>query len=130
MKKQILFLATLLVTALAHAAFPIEGAWGTQQTQNGINFDITFVIANNSLTLINICSMNGSTAKAQVTVPATYDFTSMTSLQSAYDEQRSPDLAVDCNVNIQPEKLNYVVQGNSLILTQAGSAQQMILIRR
>ena len=129
MKKLLTILTLLAISNLAIALTPaIEGDWGTQQSANGILFDMTFSIHNNRLTLINVCSMYGQSATAQVTSTVTYDDTNLT-IQEAHQDQVS-NAGVSCNVSVQPDQLQYVVQGNQLILIKPGSNQSFVLIRR
>lgn len=132
MKKAMCLIATLMMSGLsiAQAAFPIEGNWGTTLSQGGMQFDMTFTIQNNTITLTNVCSMNGQFATARVSSPAAYDASSITIFNSGSDDQNSADYSVHCNVSIQPERLNYVVQGNLLIFSQNGSPQTFALTRK
>ncbi|HWU42742.1 MAG TPA: hypothetical protein VN132_04860 [Bdellovibrio sp.] len=132
MKKLISLLAVsiLSMASLAQAALPIEGNWGTRFTQNGYVFDATFSIQNNSITLTNVCSWQGRSVKVQVTVPASYDDKTLTTLGSASDERSLPDGSLHCNVSAQAESMNYVVRANQLILSQDGNPQTMVLTRK
>ena len=127
MKKSVLFLATVLFSAFAHAALPIEGSWGAKYSQGPLSFDITFTFTSDSLILTNVCSMGGRSATAQVTTSAFYTESSITTNQLVHDEESSG--GVNCNVSSQPGTINYSVQGNTLILSAPGNPQ-MVLNRR
>ena len=130
MKKICVFFVATLISCLAFAAFPIEGSWGGQQADNDFVFDMTMTVANGTVSLINVCSRGSQTARAQVSVPASYDASSLTVLGSAQDTQTSADGNLNCNVNAIPTRMNYVVQGDVLTLTQDGTPGAMVLMRR
>lgn len=119
MKKVVLIAITVFASAIAQAAgFPIEGDWGTQMSNNGIQFDMTFSIHNNQLTLTNVCSTNGQSSTAHVTSPVTYDAATLTVLQNQQDDENGG--GVDCNVSVQAAQMHYMVQGNLLTFSLPG----------
>lgn len=128
MKQFFVFASSLLVTAMAWAQFPIEGSWGMVQSQGALTFDMTITVRDNSVTLTNVCSLQGRSAQAQAKAPATYDQSSLTILAPAENHQSAN--GVNCDVSVSPSRMNYVVQGNNLILSQPGSPQQLVLTRR
>ena len=127
-----IFTTILLMAGLttAHASYAIEGTWGTQQSQNNIVFDMTFSIHNNTLTVTNDCTMNGQSATARVTSAATYTDSTFTILAAAPDQESNPTQTVNCNVSVQPDTMNYSVNGNQLIFTHDGSDQSFALERK
>lgn len=68
MKNVLVSLVIVLACGYASAqATAVEGNWGIQQQAGPINFDLTFSISKNSVTVTNVCSGYGQTATAQVT---------------------------------------------------------------
>lgn len=129
MKLILTMIAACLVTGTsAYAGYPVEGTWGMQFQQNGITFDTTFAIHNNSITVTNVCTMNGESASAHVTSPASYDASTITVLTAQQDQESNN--GVNCDVSSTPDTMNYKVQGNSLTLSKPGNPQQFILQRR
>lgn len=110
------------------AGLPVEASWGTSLSQNGITFDMTMKLENQQMTTTNVCTFQGQSVIAAVTVPASYDGTSITVLASA--ERQVSQNGVNCNVSVRPDRMNYVISGNSLILTHEGSPDQFVLTRR
>jgi hypothetical protein len=132
MKKLVAFVFALTLStgfSLAYGAgLPVEGSWGSSFNQNGFTFDITMHLENQSMTTTNKCTFQGNSAIVSVTVPATYDGTSITVMMNA--EQHVTQNGVECNVSVRPDRMNYVVSGNSLTLSHDGTPDQMILLRR
>jgi hypothetical protein len=114
--------------SIALGASPLEGNWGMQQQQNGFVFDMTISIQSDSVTLTNVCSFQGRTATARVTTPAQYDDHTFTVLTGAHDEESNDGL--NCNADLSPDTMNYVVQGNTLIFSKDGQPGQMVLNRK
>lgn len=130
MKKWIFAAALTVMVSSAQAAFPIEGSWGTQMDNNGVHFDLTFTFANNAVTLVNVCSVNGKSLKARVSSPAVYDASSVTIFNPSDDSEHAPDGSMNCEASVQGGRMNYQVQGNLLILSQDGSSQQFALTKK
>lgn len=128
--KSFILMATLVLSTLAQAAFPIEGSWGARQFDNGFTLDMTFTFENNAVTLTNTCSFRGSVASATVKVPAAYDHANLSITSSAANTGKSADGQLTCDVNIAPMNLTYVVQGNFLTFTMPGSPEQIVLQRK
>lgn len=115
--------------SLAHGATqPIEGSWGMRVDQNGFTMDMTFTVANNTLTLQNVCTFQGRSATAHVSAPASYDDRTLTVLGSARDDESQN--GVNCNAAIQPDRMNYVVSGNALTFSHDGSSETFTLTRK
>jgi hypothetical protein len=125
-----LVLALLSLTGLVANAqsTAIEGNWGTRQEASGITFDITFSIGKNSVTVTNLCSGFGTSAKAQVTTASMYSDKTITVFEYKQDQKSNGPL--DCNVSTQPDTMNYSVQGNQLVFTHDGSPDSIILFRK
>ncbi len=127
--KNLVMVMTVVICGYASAqATSIEGNWGSHADVNGINFDMTFSISKNSVTVTNVCSAFGETATAQVTVASSYTENTLVVLEAKQDEKSSGTL--NCNVGAQPDQMNYVIQGNQLIFTHAGSNDPLVLIRK
>ena len=116
------------VSAAYGAALPVEGTWGTIMSQNGFTFDMTMKLENQTITTTNKCSFQGAVAVVAVTVPASYDGTSITVLASA--EKQEVQNGVECHVSVQPDRMNYVVAGTTLVLSHDGSTDRFSLTRR
>lgn len=129
MKNAIIFIATLLVSGFAMAQSPaIEGNWGMQQSMNGINFNVTFSISNNSVTITNVCTGFGTTATVHVTVAASYDDSNLTIHETRQAQESNSGL--NCNVGAQQDTMHYSVQGNALTFTHDGSSESFVLMRK
>jgi hypothetical protein len=129
MKNMIITVAALLISGFASAqSVGIEGSWGTQQAQNGINFDVTFAINQNSTTITNVCSGFGTSAVAQITVASSYDGHNLNIFEAR--ELTTSNGPLNCNVSARPDQMHYVVQGGFLILSHDGSPEQMVLTRK
>lgn len=132
MKKLITLVCTMaLSTALSvayGAALPVEGSWGTSISQNGFTFEITMKLENQMMTTTNVCTFQGRSAVASVTVPAQYDDRTITVSTNAHHEVSQN--GVNCNVSVQPDRMNYQVAGTSLILSHDGSSERMVMTRR
>ncbi len=110
------------------APLPIEGNWGMHQSQGPFNFDINFAIQNNTITVTNVCTFQGKTAAAHVSSPAQYDDQTITVTEHAEDHE-SKD-GVNCDISLTPDRMNYQVEGSSLILSHDGSSDQIQLTRK
>lgn len=131
MKKLMSLVALLtLITgfSIAEGAGPIEGNWYVQMRDNGFTMDMTFGITSSSLTLTNVCSYMGRTSRVQVSVPASYDDRTLTTLGSAEREESSNGL--NCRAALSPDRMNYEVSGNTLIFSHDGSSERFVLTRR
>ena len=129
MKNVLALVATLMISGMAAAqSTAIEGNWGTQMSQNGISFVMTFTINHDSVTLTNVCTLNGKSVTAHVTVPASYDDSTLTIMAPGQDEESSN--GVNCNVSAQADSMNYSIQGNLLTFTHEGSDQSFVLTRK
>jgi len=130
MKQTALILIISLAATLSQAAgFAIEGNWGTHQSANGIDFDVTFAIQNQHLVLTNVCSFQGQTAVAQVSVAVTYTDSTFNVLESAANTNSSGGL--DCNASVQGgDQMQYQVQGSTLIFTKPGQPGTLVFFRK
>ena len=132
MKKLLALVSTMaLSTALSvayGAGLPVEGSWGTSFNQNGFTFDITMKLENQTMTTTNVCTFQGRSAVASVTVPTQYDDRTITVSANAHQEVNQN--GVNCNVTVQPDRVNYQVTGNALILSHDGSSERMVMTRR
>ena len=132
MKKLIALVA--LVTALTGISFaqgaplPVEGTWGTTFTNNGFTFDLSITLANQQITTRNVCFLPGHDLTAAVTVPARYDDSSVTIL--AEGQNHVSDNGMNCDVSVQAGRMNYAIEGASLVLTRDGYPDQVVLERR
>jgi hypothetical protein len=123
-------LATILTgfSVAQGASLPVEGTWGIVLSDNGITFDMTVKLENQTMTTRNVCTLAGRSLVASVTVPANYDGTTITVL--AHGEHNVSENGMNCNVSVQPDRMNYVVNGSSLVLTHDGRPDQFVLQRR
>ena len=132
MKKMISLLAAVLLLTTASIAQgapePIEGAWGMQMNQNGFVMDMTFTIGNGALTLQNVCTYMGRSATVRVTAPASWDSRTLTVHGHASGSESQN--GVDCNASLRPDRMNYVVNGNTLTLSHDGSPESFTLVRK
>ncbi len=125
MKNILVSLVIVLACGTASAqSTAIEGNWGAQQQAGGMTFDISTT----SVTVTNVCSVNGQTATAQVTSQSSYTDTTMTVLEAKQDQKSMNGL--NCNAETQPATMGYTIQGNQLILSQEGSADTFVWIRK
>ena len=72
--------------------------------------------------------MNGELARAQISVPASYDDHGVTISQAQADHESNN--GVSCDVSVVPGYMQYSVSGNMLTFSQAGNTQVMTLIRK
>lgn len=132
MKK--LFSLIALVTALTAlstaegAGLPVEGTWGTTFHDNGISFDLSMKLENQTMTTKNVCSVAGQSLTASVTVPAQYDGATITVL--AHGQNEVSENGRTCNVSVQPDRMRYQIVGNTLVLSHEGRPEQFVLHRR
>jgi hypothetical protein len=120
-------IALSFATANAQSA-SVEGNWGVQQQFNGLSFDITFTISKNSVTVTNVCSGFGTSAVAQVTSSSIYTDRTITVFEARQDRKTSG--ALNCEVATQPDTMNYVIQGNQLVLGRDGAPGSFVLVRK
>jgi len=130
MKKTAIILIISFLASLSQAGgLAIEGNWGTHQSANGIDFDVTFAIQSQRLVLTNVCSFGGQSATAQVSVAVSYNESTLTMVESATNTATVAGL--DCNVSAQSgDQMQYQVQGTSLVFTKQGQPGALILFRK
>jgi hypothetical protein len=132
MKK--LFSLIALVTALTAlstaegAGLPVEGSWGTTFHDNGISFDLSMKLENQTMTTTNVCTMAGRSLSVSVMVPARYDGASITVL--AHAQREVSENGLNCTVSVQPDRMLYQIVGNTLVLSHEGRPEQFVLNRR
>ena len=128
--RQLIISLALALSALSVSAqsTAIEGNWGTQQQAGPINFDMTFSIAKDLVTLTNVCSGFGATVTAQVVVKSAYSEKTLTILESKQDQKSVNGL--DCNVSAAQDSMNYTIQGDMLVFTHDGAPDSFSLKRK
>src|ERR1039457_1306873 len=98
MKKNLLVVsvAAILVSAMAFAAQGVYGSWAFPAISQGpISFNMSRIISQGTVSMKNLCTFNGQSVIAQVTVPATITDRSIAVLGAGEDHQSKN--GVDCN---------------------------------
>jgi hypothetical protein len=110
----------------------IEGSWQMTQTQGEFSFTGILDFNHGTLTAINECSFRGRSLRAQIQGPASYGNGRINVNYSANrtEEINENGFHLDCSVSMQPTALNYSFRGRCLVLTQAGSNQEIVMVPR
>jgi len=130
MKKLVLASAlSLLICMSVSAGQGVYGTWLLPPMQQGaLSFNVSITIEDGSLTMTNVCALNGQSSQAQVKVPSTMAGNFITVLQPGNDHQTRN--GVECSINIAPSSMSYSLSPDEMNLTLTMAGQPALVLHR
>jgi hypothetical protein len=130
--KKTLAIVPVLALLMGFTSFAAQGLYGSWKlpaiNQGPLSFSLSIMFAPNTMTLKNVCTFNGQTGEAQVTVPVT--ITGNTIVVSAPKEDQQVKNGVPCSVSVAASSMTYSVSADDAQLTLSSPGQAPIALSR
>lgn len=124
MKKASFLFATLLWASSSFASV-IDGEWALpEMSSGGIKFNASIVISDALVTMKTKCSMGGSSAQVEVSVPAQITDTQIISLGKA--EKTVVQNGITCSASAEPGAIDYGRINPNTMMLRSGAQSFMV----